>query len=99
MPELTIRDLHGWLLGRSSATGLPEGLLLRLAIIGVTRYLETVDRWHRLEIMEPGKAAPLWLCEPEAAKLLTMLRGQKSAEARVIRRAIQELFTGLEAPS
>jgi hypothetical protein len=89
-PEMTFEDFQGWLLTKISQ-GWPEGLLLKIAGVGLQRFMEATDRWEKLEYGR-DKTAPLWLDRREAGKLAAMLRGLKGAEARSIRQLIEQLF-------
>lgn len=89
-PDLSVADFEGLVRVRESR-GCPEGLTIKQAIVAIRCLEDATDRWQRLEGGR-SRTAPLWLDETEARKLLDMLRGQKSVEARLIRQALQELF-------
>jgi len=89
-PNLDIDDLRGFLMTLQSQ-GWPEGLLIKQAIVSVRALHAAAERWQRIEGGYVS-TAPLWLDQNERDKLLTMLRGQKSVEARGIRQALQEMF-------
>lgn len=89
-PALDHDDLRGYLM-TLQAQGWPEGLLIKQAIVSIRALHAAATRWQKLEYGYAA-TAPLWLDQREAEKLLAMLRGQKSAEARGIRQALQEMF-------
>lgn len=90
--NLTFEDTAAFLIQKMGQTGLPEGLLAKLAAIGVQRYIEAHDRWERGENDSFVKRAPLWLDRNEADKLVAMLAGQRGTTARLIRQSIASLF-------
>lgn len=71
--------------------GWPEGLVLKQAIVSIRALHAAAERWQRIEGGYVS-TAPLWLDQQERDKLLDMLRGQKSVEARALRQALQEMF-------
>lgn len=90
--NLTFSDTVAFLIQKMNQTNLPEGLLAKLAAIGVQRYIEAHDRWERGENDSFVKRAPLWLDRNEADKLVAMLAGQRGTTARLIRQSIATLF-------
>jgi hypothetical protein len=71
--------------------GWPEGLVLKQAIVSIRALHDAAERWQRIEGGYVS-TAPLWLDQNERDKLLDMLRGQKSVEARALRQALQGMF-------
>jgi dienelactone hydrolase len=90
-PKLDYADLEGYIVTTQSRTGAPVGIIVKQAILGLQSLYRSTDRWQRLE-MGYRPIAPLWLEVTERDKLLDMLRGQKSVEARALRQALQEMF-------
>jgi hypothetical protein len=89
-PALDMDDMRGFLM-TLVARGWPEGLLIKQAIVSIHALQTASERWRRLEYGY-ARSAPLWLDERERDKLLVMLRGEKSAEARGIRQALIGMF-------
>jgi hypothetical protein len=89
-PALDMEDLQGFLM-TLQAQGWPEGLLIKQAIVSIRALHAASDRWQKMEYGYSA-SAPLWLDQKEAAKLVDLLRGQKSVEARSIRQALGEMF-------
>lgn len=90
---MTFDDFRGWLLTKASQ-GWPEGMLLKMARIAITRHEEAAERWVRLEDMEPGRTAPIWLSEREADKLQKALATQRGSDYRLIRQELRRMFDG-----
>jgi hypothetical protein len=85
--------LVGWMQGLvdKGDEQIDEEHLCEAASVSINQYLHARDRWDRLEIIDP-RAAPIWLSETEQAALLKAIRGQKGAELRLLRQAIQEVL-------
>lgn len=92
--KVRFSDLIRFLEKTGEDFGHDEDRMVRICLVGMVRYFETVDRWIRLENDRPGKVAPLWLSETDADALLKGLRGQKGAEIRLIRQELQGLHKG-----
>jgi hypothetical protein len=90
-PEIDFADFHAWLLQKSGNAGIPQGLLLKMAVIAINKLHDASDRWNRLEIREQP-SAPIWLSQEEAAKLTKALQGQKNTTVRILRQSIRDLF-------
>lgn len=90
--ELRCSDLVTAILQKVSTTGLPEGLLVKVAWGSIQGFIAAHDRWQRLEVPSDDRRIALWLSETEANKLLSMLAGQKGSTGRLIRQEIQDLF-------
>jgi hypothetical protein len=89
-PDLDMDDMRGFLM-TLMAQGWPEGLLIKQAIVSIRALHAAAERWQRLEGGYVS-TAPLWLDQNERDKLLVMMRGQKSTEARLLRQALQDMF-------
>jgi hypothetical protein len=90
--SLTVSDLAAAVIQKTNVTGIPEGLLVKICFVSLSRYLDAHDRWERLESDGHQKRAPLWLDRSEADKIVSMLAGQRGATARLIRQEIESLF-------
>jgi hypothetical protein len=89
-PDVDLDDFRGYVMTLMSQ-GWPEGLVLKQAIVSIRALHAAAERWQRIEGGYVS-TAPLWLDQQERDKLLDMLRGQKSVEARALRQALQEMF-------
>jgi hypothetical protein len=88
--QISFSDFQSWLITRI-ARGVPEGHLLKLAMVSINRHFDAATRWARLE-SQPAASAPLWLNKHEAEKLAKILSANRGADVRLIRQAILDLF-------
>jgi hypothetical protein len=89
---MTFEDFQGWLIGKAANGGIDVPHLLKVASVSVVRHFEAADRWAKIGDAAVGKTAPLWVNEKEARIIANALKTERSADARLVRSQIQEMF-------